>query len=155
MPAIPEPNPKVNIFTRSGLIPIKAAICEFCVTARVSNPRRVRFIINRNNARKISARTKMAMRIKLMDTTSLIIQAPPSQSGEVSGRACVPNIFLAICWRAIEIPKVAKSVSRGRLYNHRITKRSMATPAQKVTAKAVGTASKIDKVSSGTICCNT
>jgi hypothetical protein len=44
----------------------------------------------------------------------LSTQAPSSQSGAVSGRACVPKMFLAICCSAMEMPKVASSVSSGR-----------------------------------------
>ena len=63
MPAMPEPRPKVSMFTRSGLMPIEPAMRGFWVTARVSRPRRVRFMMKRNTPRKISASTKMAMRM--------------------------------------------------------------------------------------------
>ena len=95
------------------------------------------------------------MRIVLIDTTSLMTQAPSSQAGAVRGRAWVPKMFLASCCRAIEMPKVASSVSSGRLYSQRITSRSIATPAAKVTAKASGIAIRIETVWFGTICCTT
>ena len=63
MPAMPEPRPKVSMLMRSGLMPMEAAMRGFCVTARTSSPRRVRFMMNRKKPRKISASTKIAMRM--------------------------------------------------------------------------------------------
>ena len=55
------------------------------------------------------------MRIVLIDTTSLMTNAPSGQAGAVRGRAWVPKMFRASCCRAIEMQKVASNVSKGRL----------------------------------------
>ena len=60
---MPEPKPNVSMLMRSGLMPMLAAIVGFWVTARTSNPSRVRFISHRKKPKKTSASTKIAMRI--------------------------------------------------------------------------------------------
>jgi hypothetical protein len=57
---------------------------------------------------------KIAMRIELIDTTSLIATEPASQSGGVRGWVSAPKIRRTICCSAMEMPKVASSVSSGR-----------------------------------------
>ena len=52
----------VNLM-EEALIRMLAAIRGFCVTARVSSPRRVRFMMKRNRARNSRARMKIAIRI--------------------------------------------------------------------------------------------
>src|SRR6202522_3608215 len=47
IPAMPEPSPNVSASTRLVRMPIDAAIGRFCVTARISSPKRVK----RSNAR--------------------------------------------------------------------------------------------------------
>ena len=120
---MPDPSPKVSMAMRSGLIPMLAAMPGFWVTARTSSPSRVRFMIHRNRQRNSSARTKIATRMVEIETISPKPTEPSSQAGAVRGRACVPKMFLAICCSAIEIPKVASSVSSGRLTRWRITSR--------------------------------
>ena len=115
IPAMPEPSPKVSIATRSGLIPMEAAMPGFCVTARICSPSRVRLVMNRNSARNSSASTKMATRMVEIWTISPKPMEPSSQLGAVSGRACVPKMFFASCCSAMETPKVASKVSSGRL----------------------------------------
>ena len=39
---MPEPRPKVRASTRLVRMPIDAAMARFCVTARISSPRRVK-----------------------------------------------------------------------------------------------------------------
>ncbi len=120
----------------------------FWVTARTSRPNRVRFMMNRNSPRNSSASTKIATRIALMPMTSFTVIDPSSQAGAVSGRAWVPKMFLASCCNAMDTPKVASSVSSGRLARCRITRRYRTTPASAVTAKARGSATTSDSVRS-------
>ncbi len=42
MPATPDPRPKVSASIQGVRMPIAAAICRFCVTARIASPSEVK-----------------------------------------------------------------------------------------------------------------